>query len=287
MHIPWNQRHRPRRVLALVVAATCGALLSVALPPSGIWPMAAALVPLFALVAGSEGPRAAFELGVAFATPFFALYIWWLPASLAVGFGPAAWLILPPLVAALALVWGLLTGAARLLGGRGPGTLLVLPGLWVLIEWARTQGYFGFPWGTLGYAWLDTPVAQLASIVGVYGLGLLTTSIAALLAAPFVGGSRRGVRPGAARVAAPVLALLLLAGAWGWGTLELRRTPPEAPFSALLVQGPAELEGRRSRQPRDGPYRGLVADGRDGQRLRDRGRRAGGGGWHGYGTHAL
>ena len=230
-------RRRGAGALALAAALACGVLLSVAFPPAGLWPLAVALVPVFGLVAVARTPGAAYGVGFAFALGFFVPHIGWLPASLAVGFGPAAWLIFPPLVLVLAIFWGLMTGAARLLGGRGSGTLLVLPGLWILVEWARTQGYFGFPWGALGYTWTDTPVAQLASWAGVYGLGLLTAVAAALLAAPFVPPRRPRAGVGAGRVLAPVVAVTLVAAAWGLGAFELRgaRLAPER--SALLVQG--------------------------------------------------
>lgn len=224
--------------LQLLVAVAGGALLSAALPPTGFWPLLAALAPLFGMVAAAPRPRDALGLGFAFGLGFFSLHVLWLPASFSLPsmFGPGFWALFPPLVLILALFWGLVTGLARLVGGRGRGPLWLLPALWVAMEWARTQGYFAFPWGTLGYAWLDSPVAQWADAVGVYGLSLLATTLAALLAAPFVpvrfdrfGGQRGGgLRPLAA-------AALLAAAAWGGGLL---REPAVAPpfTTALLVQ---------------------------------------------------
>lgn len=261
--IAGRRRGRVPGALPLALAAVGGASLSLALPPIGSWPLLGVLVPLFAGVANAESPRAAFGLAGAFAVPFFALYTWWLPASLAVGFGPAAWLILPPLIAVLALFWALLAAVARRLGGRGAGTLWVLPALWVLVEWARAQGYFGFPWGTLGYAWLDTPVAQLASVVGVYGLSLLTTSAAALLAAPLVRDDRGDARLAPRRVAAPALALLLVGGAWSWGALALRGAAPDAPLTALLVQGDIDPFGAVLAGPELRTYVSLTERGAD------------------------
>lgn len=236
------------RAIPYLIVAASGALLSVALPPAGVWPLLLALVPLFVATAQAERPGEAFRLGFTFGLTFFTLYVLWLPSSFATPdfFGPLFWLLYPPLLLILAAFWGVVTLLARLLGGRGVWTLALLPPLWILMEWARTQGYFAFPWGTLGYAWLDTPVAQVADTVGVWGLGLLATSIAALTAAPFLAAAS-GASPAASagRRAAPVLiALVLLVVAWNAGSGRLSRPVPVREHSALLVQGNVDPYGR-------------------------------------------
>jgi apolipoprotein N-acyltransferase len=227
--------------MSLLLAAAAGVLLSAALPPTGIWPAALALALLFGLVSHAERPRDAFALGAAFALGFYALYILWLPMSFADPgmLGPFFWLLYPLLLVALAIMWGLVTGLASLVAGRGGSVLVVLPFLWVLMEWGRTQGYFGFPWGTIGYLWLDTPVAQAASVVGVSGLSLLTALLAAGFAAPFSPrGSHRLAREGigVARIVAPVGAVVALAALWWWGASVLREEVGPTPVTALLVQ---------------------------------------------------
>jgi apolipoprotein N-acyltransferase len=236
-------------MLAVLVAAASGALLSQALPPTGVWPLFLALVPLFVLVARAPTARRAFWLGASFALPFFAIYILWLPRSFSqpTMLGPFFWGVFPLLLAALCLIWGAVTFLARLLGGRGAGTLWLLPGFWVLTEWLRTQGYLGFPWGTLGYLWLGSPAAQIASTVGVYGLSLLATAAAALVAAPFVRPLRAPARraaAGGARWAAPVLAAALVGGAMLWGAVDLRQPLPQPDRTAVLVQGNVDPFGR-------------------------------------------
>ncbi len=229
-----------------LLAALCGALLSAALPAVGFWPLGLALVPLFVLVARSARVKDAFGLGFFFSLAFFALYIFWLPQSLSSPtlFGPVAWIIYPPVVLVLGIFWGVVTGLSRLLGRRGAGTLWLLPALWILMEWARTQGVFAFPWGTLGYMWLGTPVAQLADIAGVYGLSFLTAAVTSLLAAPFVA---RGVM----LWLPPLIAALLLGLGWLDGLSILRETEVPATQTALLVQGNTDPLGRAVGQVRD------------------------------------
>ena len=221
-----------------LLAALCGALLSAALPAISLWPLGLALVPLFALVARSERIKDAFGLGFFFGLAFFGLYIFWLPQSFTDLFGPISWIIYPPLVLVLASFWGVVTGSSRLLGRRGAGTLWLLPALWILMEWARTQGVFAFPWGALGYLWLDTPVAQLAELGGVYGLSFLTAVLAALLTAPFV------VRERVIVWLPPLVAAVLLGLGWLDGLSLLREEVTPATQTALLVQGNTDPLGR-------------------------------------------
>jgi apolipoprotein N-acyltransferase len=47
---------------------------------------------------------------------------------------------------------------------------LVLPALWVLLEWLRGWLLSGFPWLSTGYAMIDSPLAGWAPILGVYGV---------------------------------------------------------------------------------------------------------------------
>lgn len=239
--------------LNTISAAACGALLSAALPALHVYPLALALVPVFVFVANSETSKQAFWYGFSFGFALFALHLLWLPVSFADIFGAVFWIFYPLMLMILGSFWGLVTMASRLLGGRGNGALSLLPVLWVLMEWARTQGYFAFPWGKLGYIWLGTPVAQVADVIGVYGLSLLTTVIAALLASLFIEPARsrgfagRGLGRSSARMPRwqALLAVLLLASASvGYGLWRLGQDLPVADQQALLVQGNTNpLEG--------------------------------------------
>lgn len=56
------------------------------------------------------------------------------------------------------------------------GTLYILlfPVVWIIIEYARTLGDMSFPWALLGYSLMPIlPLAQFASITGVYGLSFI------------------------------------------------------------------------------------------------------------------
>jgi len=59
--------------------------------------------------------------------------------------------------------------------------ILSFPASWVMFEWFRSWFLSGFPWLYNGYAFIDSPLASLANIVGVYGLSFLSIFIASLL----------------------------------------------------------------------------------------------------------
>ncbi|MEZ4605669.1 MAG: apolipoprotein N-acyltransferase [Deinococcales bacterium] len=242
--------------LHVIILVICGGVFSFALPSVNAWWCALALVPLFVLVARAERSKDAFGYGFFFALSFFSLHLIWLPTSFAELFGQAFWFTYPPMLIVLGCFWGLLCWFARFLGGRGKVTLWLLPALWVLVEWLRSQGVFAFPWGTLGYIWLKTPLAQLADIAGVYGLSLLTAVFTSLVAAPFViDEGRPSLRQTSSRSRRqpwrPLLVFVVLLGLSfayslfrGQGIRAVIEQPPQPETALLIQEGPTDLLGR-------------------------------------------
>ena len=228
----------------LLLALSCGAVLTAALPPLGIWPLTVAIAPVFALIAASQRLIEAFWLGFAFAVGLFASHVIWLPISLGPYSGGLFWVLFPPMLLILGCFWGGAALLCRRLGGRGGGTLLLLPAVWVLVEWLRSLGTFAFPWGLFGYVWLDTPVAGLASVGGVYGLSLLTAVVASLAAWPILAWGIFAEPGKTGRLVPVALALSLLMAANAAGGQLLDRPDSEADRTALLVQGATDPFGR-------------------------------------------
>jgi apolipoprotein N-acyltransferase len=226
-----------------------GAALSFAMPPSGLWFLFLALAPLFIVVATAERPKAAFWFGFYFAIGFFTLHLFWLPSSLSKDFGGFIWATFPPMILILGCFWGIVTYFSRFLGGQGYATLLLLPPFWLLMEWARTHGPFAFPWGSLGYLWLGTPVAQASDLAGSYGLSLLTLIISGLLAAPFIQTGESTVGFGIRRRGSKAwwgipVSFVLLGLAVVYGLIRLEQPLPELDRTVLLVQGNTDPLGR-------------------------------------------
>jgi len=185
-----------------------GALLNLAFAPFGLWPLAIACPALlFALIRGAPAKRAAWT-GAAFAAGLFSFGTYWLYTSIH-HFGQAPiWLTLilqAALVAIMALYSAALCGLANRFWPR-PGVArqwLVLPALWMLLEWLRGWVLSGFPWLALGYAFTDSPLAGWAPFLGVYGLSLIAVLLAAMLEGVWRGEFAPRTRAIAAAAALP------------------------------------------------------------------------------------
>lgn len=61
------------------------------------------------------------------------------------------------------------------LSTKKPFAGLVIAAVVTLFEWLRGTLFTGFPWLSIGYLTIDTPLAGYAPLVGVYGVGFFTT----------------------------------------------------------------------------------------------------------------
>src|SRR5262249_12612759 len=96
----------------------------------------------------------------------------------------------------------------RLLIAFGPPALVAVPFVWTATELRRMYVFTGFPWVLLGYSQTTVlPIAQAASVVGVFGVSAIVAATSAALAGIVVA---RAWRP-----AAIVLAGVLLIAVWG------------------------------------------------------------------------
>jgi apolipoprotein N-acyltransferase len=187
--------------------------------PASAW---FALTPLIvALVrrrhAGDAQPstRRALILGLLAGGVYFAGTLYWLVETMTVfgglqtavavlaAFLLVAYLSLFPAACAVAV--------SRCARALGPAAAFVAPPAWVAAELGRQYVWDGFPWALLGYSqirWL--PIAQFASIAGVYGLSFLLALTAAAAAYVMTSAGRRRFVPSIA-----VAVLVAVCGAWG------------------------------------------------------------------------
>jgi apolipoprotein N-acyltransferase len=163
----------------------------------------------------APGARRAFLLGLLGGAVYFAGTLYWLVETMTTFGGlPTAGAVFAAgvLVAYLSLFpAGFALILNRLHVRFGPRALFLAPSIWVSTELGRQYVWDGFPWTLLGYSQVTTlPIAQLASIVGVYGLSALLALVSTAGACVLI--DRRPVRW---RVVASVVCMIAVVGIWG------------------------------------------------------------------------
>jgi apolipoprotein N-acyltransferase len=237
-----NQPATDRRA-DYALAALSGILLALSFPSIGS--PALAWIALAPLLVACGGSAPSFLLGLVTGIVYFAGTLYWITDVMHLYGGLQLWtavIINAALVAYLALFPALFAAAMRrLMAVAGPEAVLAAPIAWVTTELGRTYIFSGFPWVLLGYSQVTVlPIAQVASIVGVYGLSALVVLVSAALVCAFGPTSRRDGRGAAARFAPIALSAVLLTAVSLWGgrriaAAELTRSGEEMTFG--LIQG--------------------------------------------------
>jgi len=233
---PGKRSPRTESLRAAGLALAAGAVFPAGFAPFGLWPVALlSLVVVFALWR-ARSPRACAALGFAFGAGAFGTGVSWVYVSMHTFGGMQPWLAATA-VALFTAYLALFPAFAGYLQARlAPAstwwrTALAAPAAWVLVEWLRGTLFTGFPWLGVGYAFIDTPLAALAPVLGSHGVGLAAAITAGLLAL----AARR--RPPLVALAAPALiwlaAVALARLSWG--------TPAGAPIDVALVQANVPL----------------------------------------------
>jgi apolipoprotein N-acyltransferase len=219
---------------SLAGAFAAGLLCVFGFAPFGIFliPLLA-LAALFALWRNAINPRAAGWLGFSFGLGFFLAGTGWIYVALH-DFGGMPILLALPSTLLFSAFLALFFALAGYLQARFPYKhILVMPAVWVLIEWLRGTIFTGFPWLTMGYANSDSWLAGYAPVFGVYGVSLAVALSAGLIAALFQPAAPNGLQTKLRLIS---YAAILWAGG-GWLSSIAWTQPYGAPFSVTLVQG--------------------------------------------------
>lgn len=243
--MPRNSRFR--LLLRLLVIASSGAITALAFPPFDIVPAVFAMAGLAWAVRTSGSAKAAALAGWLWAFGFHVAGLYWISNALLVGGDRYLWMV-PVAIAGLPACLALFTATAaafghwlsQMLAGTqikqlGLGQWLLLAGLLSITEWARGHVLTGFPWNLPAYAWDSVPaMLQTASVVGAYGLSLLTVIMAT---APALLFDRTIPRRDIAIAIAIVTTVVLGAGIWGGERLAESDTAMRTDTIIRVVQG--------------------------------------------------
>ncbi len=241
---------KPPLLNKYILVFLAGLLAVYGFAPYYIFPLVVvALAILFAQWQHARGKWMAARLGFVFGWGFFSSGMGWLYIALH-EYGGMPMLLAAAAVALFAAFYALFPAAvgyaqARLrsrFGGReGVAASIVLalliPALWVLLEWLRGLLFTGFPWLVMGYAQAaDSPLAGYAALFGVYGVSLLVAVSAGLLALLWqLRPDKQIIQHRQGKLALGILVLLWLGGA-ALRMVEWTR-PQGEPFKVSLLQG--------------------------------------------------
>ncbi|MEO5846037.1 MAG: apolipoprotein N-acyltransferase [Caldimonas sp.] len=240
---------RPEVELGLFAAL--GALQTMAFVDGDLWPLQMIAIALLAWRVGSSSPRRAAGLGFVFGIGWLCAGTWWLYISMHRYGGLPAWLAALA-VLALAAFLSLYLAAAMAIVAKGRSrsrgkAALLFAAAWLLAELARGHLLTGFPWVASGYAQIDSPLAGLASSLGVYGVGAVAAGLSAGFGFSPLRRGRAWLAPGIALVVA-----LVAGGVLG----RFDYTAPTRALTISLLQGNVPQQEKFAAQYRAG---GLAA----------------------------
>lgn len=226
-----------------------GASLVLAFAPFELFWLAPLILALLLWLLEGADARTAARRSALFGLGMFTAGTYWLYISLNIlgGLWPpfAALMMLAMIVANTAFVVAAAYLTARLSSANSNSTkdnwlraVVIFPAAWVLFEWARGWVLTGFPFLSLGYGQVETPLGALAPVAGVYGVSWLTVLLAGALYAAVRGSWMNRI-----------VVLLVVAGLLaGLQSQNQRRWTEDSgrDFNIGLVQGaiPQELKWR-------------------------------------------
>ncbi len=247
-----------------MAALLSGVLLALSFPRYGHPAVAfIALVPWLIALSGWSGrgvtipgvsTRRGFLLGLIAGFIHFAGTVYWTGATVSTfgGLPVIVAMIVAALLALYMATYIALAGAIVAMFTRrfGLGGLCLAPAAWVAMEYLRGIIFGGFPWIPLGNTMVTLlPIAQLASVAGVYGLSLFVAFVnvgftVAALGPPSLSASTyaKATADGSADrarliAAAGTLGLIALFSVWGGTRLAGNALTAGAPIKIGLIQG--------------------------------------------------
>ncbi len=172
----------------LLIAFIAGSCMPLAFAPFSLWPVVILSPAILIFQLGfMQSSRQAFWLGGTYGLGYFSFGVYWLYHSMQV-YGHAPVFVAVALTALMIVTLSTFVATALALYHRfkttWPGNIALysLPLLWFAMEWSKGWVLTGFPWLSIGYAHINSPLAGYAPLVGVYGLSAISIALSLMLA---------------------------------------------------------------------------------------------------------
>jgi apolipoprotein N-acyltransferase len=215
-----------------LLAIGAGLLLAAAFPKIGIAGFAWVAPALILLAAHGKKSGDAFRVGYFTGISFWLASLYWLLLIPVAGYPILGWLALSAFVAIYFGIWTWLLAGKIGTGNWAQRNLWSLAGaaIWVALEMIRSHFLGGFPWNLLGTSQYQlTPLIQIASVTGVYGISFLVVWASLSL---FSAGRMIFAKPNSRFAWQPeiFLPLFVVAGLFAFGEIKLERGRPAREF---------------------------------------------------------
>lgn len=224
--------------ISWVLAGLAGLALAFSMPGPDLGGLVwVALIPLFWAL-GDRDPKRAFQLGLVGGVVYFGALLYWLYTL----WEWTSFALIPGylvLVGYLGLYWGAFGALYAFLHRRLPLWALIpaVPALWVLLEYIRSLGKFGFSWGQIADAlYRQLEMVQLVSITGPWGVSFLVVLVNLII---YQGIRRRRWRY-------PLVAALAAGLVFSWGGARLQQPLPQGEALAVSIAQPNIPQAIRS-----------------------------------------
>jgi len=216
------------------LAVIAGASLTLSFAPYSLFPIAVLSPALLFLLWQNISTKRAFWRGWLYGVSFFSVGASWVHVSFYQfgGVSLVGAIILTALFVLVLATYPALLGAAltRFFPHNTSSRLLIVfPAAWTLMEWLRGWLFTGFPWLSLGYSQIDSPLNGFAPLLGVYGVSWIIALSASLLVFAFQSNFKKF---------AFALATIVIIWGSGWLLSNIAWTQAvDKPLKIALVQG--------------------------------------------------
>lgn len=223
----------------LLIAFAAGVSMPLAFAPFSFWPVVIFSPALLIFQASIlQQGRQLFWLGWVYGLGYFGFGVSWIYNSLHV-YGHAPAVVAGGLTLLMIMTLSLFIGSTLYLTHRltqsYPSKVMLwsLPFILFAMEWLKGWVLTGFPWLSLGYAHIDSPLAGYAPLIGVYGLSFLSILVSLSLVVWI-----KQKKPA-------LLGVPLVIGLTGFSLQQIDWTEPsEQPLTITMIQGniPQEMK---------------------------------------------
>ena len=222
---PQNEGFKPKRMVFL------GILAAFAFAPNHYWFLAViSFIALMGVGWVCSSWQQAWRCGWWWAFGWHVVTLYWIGNSLFVDAARFAWLwplVVSGLPGILAVYTGFMMGLLVWFRINYRISLmeygLTFALMFSLIEWIQGHAFTGFPWNLSAYMWGNSlSIAQIVSLVGSYGLGLISLLVMAMMGVMVIGKSGLD-----GLVSACSIGLMAVMCATAWGQHRLTQHPTQ------------------------------------------------------------